>query len=207
MNALYVSQPSRRTSAAKETPVKSDLIKDGEEEEDDPTVTHLKDRSSVALSVDKVVTGTKSGQNTSTIPRTSKAETQSGKVLATASVPKIGVKNHSGSGKPHIGSNKPSTNSQLNNNKPTFKTHPKVSSNFNRLPPKGMSNVIKSGSGHKSASGRRPPGRESDEAMDPAMYLDPTITITLINSDNDKRHNGGTKGVGEISSSDLQVLN
>lgn len=189
----------------KEAPVKSDLVKDGEEEEDDPTVTHLKDRS-VGLSIDKVMTGTKSSQSTSTVPRTSKAETQSGKALATASVPKMGVKNHSGSGKPHHGSNKPSTISQLNNNKPTFKTHPKVSSNFNRLPPKGMSNIIKSGSGHKSTSARRPPGRESDEAMDPAMYLDPTITITLINSDNDKRRNGGSKGVGEISSSDLQVF-
>lgn len=55
---------------------------------------------------------------------------------------------------------------------------------------------------------RRTTGEE-DEDLDPAMYLDPTITITLINNDEKKPINRREKdvtGSGPISSSDLQVF-
>lgn len=59
---------------------------------------------------------------------------------------------------------------------------------------------------------RRQVGTEEEE-LDPAMYLDPTITITLINNEDNKK--AVTKTISEmanvttvnpISSSDLQVF-
>jgi hypothetical protein len=57
---------------------------------------------------------------------------------------------------------------------------------------------------------RRLVGDDEDEDLDPAMYLDPTITITLINNDEKKivsKHVNNVSSASSISSSDLQVLN
>jgi hypothetical protein len=51
-------------------------------------------------------------------------------------------------------------------------------------------------------------GDDEDEDLDPAMYLDPTITITLINNDEKKtvsKHVNDVSSASSISSSDLQV--
>lgn len=64
----------------------------------------------------------------------------------------------------------------------------------------------KSSNGKGSSARRR---AEDEEDLDPAMYLDPTITITLVNNEADRR--ASMKRVLEeatpstISSSDLQV--
>jgi hypothetical protein len=56
---------------------------------------------------------------------------------------------------------------------------------------------------------RRLVGDDEDEDLDPAMYLDPTITITLINNDEKiavSKHVNDISSASSISSSDLQVL-
>lgn len=54
---------------------------------------------------------------------------------------------------------------------------------------------------------RRLIGDDEDEDLDPAMYLDPTITITLINNDEKKTvsKHVNDSSASSISSSDLQV--
>lgn len=168
------------------------------------------DASAISISIDKVVGNYKPNNNNNNNTTQAKTIKTEGPVTKTASsvttsTPKPVVKtNHSGSNKPPA-SLKPSSG-QHQTKPPTFKTHPKVSSTLNRLPVKVVHPAAKTSS-HKATSASRRPVSEDDD-LDPAMYLDPTITITLINSETGEKKStsgGGIKSSGEISSSDLQV--
>jgi len=76
---------------------------------------------------------------------------------------------------------------------------------------KSLSKTSTPKSSKTTSSSNKQVANDGDE-LDPAMYLDPTITITLVNSDAEKKRASKVASVeppstGSISSSDLQALN
>ena len=82
--------------------------------------------------------------------------------------------------------------------KPLPKSNPKVNLNKTPVPAPQKTNASKN-----SATKQRRAMDEDEEDLDPSIYLDPTITITLVNNEPEK---GKTSiNDGAMSSSDLQV--
>ena len=101
----------------------------------------------------------------------------------------------------------PANKTNHSHSKPTPKSSLKSNSKANKSSAKSVaSKSTPKSSSNKSAAASRKQADDDVEDLDPAMYLDPTITITLINNDAEKK--GDAKeapSAGSISSSDLQV--
>ena len=167
--------------------------------EDVDAAESAKEDRPMAISIDKVV----GNYNPSSVPSSKPPAPPSRPTNASNAKPIPAVKNNTS--KPVGGSNTKASNHQGYNNKPpTFKTNSKVS--LNRPPMKVPQHQPNKPMGLKPSS-RRPASGGAEEDLDPAMYLDPTITITLINNEREKKNGGGgvKAASNEISSSDLQV--
>lgn len=174
-------QPPRRSSTSKEiVPIKTEPV---DVEEDDDSSSMLGSKAcSISLSIDNVV-----GNYKPLVSLKPKNET------ATKPAVKSGAK---------LSSAKPSGAKT-----PTQKSTPKSISKTTSNRPTGAKTLSSSKTNAKPGQTNRRLVGEEEEDLDPAMYLDPTITITLINSEEKK---AVSKTVNEIansiSSSDLQVM-
>lgn len=112
------------------------------------------------------------------------------------------VKPNTNAAKPTTGPPPPKSNAAVNKTVQTPPAHNKANINRSSLAAK----IPVAKHPNKPVVVRRAVADE-EEDLDPAMYLDPTITITLINNDHENKKGGvATKSVGDISSSDLQVV-
>lgn len=152
---------------------------DNDEEDDASSITGSK-TCSISLAIDNVV-----GNYKPPVAIKLKSETPA------KSIPKSGSKPNP---------------SKLPGSKPSTQ---KFRSTSKTIPNRQSSVKITSASKTNAKTNRRLVGDEEEEELDPAMYLDPTITITLINSDEKKaasKHVGEVASASSISSSDLQVF-
>lgn len=172
-------QPPRRSSTSKEMLPVKTEPVENDEEDDASSITGSK-TCSISLAIDNVVGNYKPP-------------------VAIKPKPEISVKSTLKSG------SKPNP-SKLPGSKPStqkFRSTPKT------MPNRPSSVKIMPASKTNAKTNRRLVGDDEDEELDPAMYLDPTITITLINSDEKKavsKHVSDVASASSISSSDLQVL-
>lgn len=177
-----------------------------EESQPEADAESSKEDRPIAISIDKVVGNYKPSNTTPSKPSGPKSSTPAG--AKTAPAPAMKASNNSkqagkGTNHHHGHSNKP----------PTFKTNSKVTlsrshpAKPHQQPATAATKPAGGGGSSKSNNNKRP-ASGAEEDLDPAMYLDPTITITLVNSDGEKRSGGGGAkcGTPEISSSDLQAL-
>lgn len=176
----HLSSPPRRSSTSKEMLPVKTEPVENDEEDDASSITGSK-TCSISLAIDNVVGNYKPP-------------------VAIKPKPEISVKSTLKSG------SKPNP-SKLPGSKPStqkFRSTPKT------MPNRPSSVKIMPASKTNAKTNRRLVGDDEDEELDPAMYLDPTITITLINSDEKKavsKHVSDVASASSISSSDLQALN
>lgn len=157
---------------------------DNEEEDDTCTMVGSK-ACSISLAIDNVV-----GNYKPSVTIKPKTET------TTKSTPKSVAKPTS---------SKPSGTKTSTALKTTPKSTPKAG--LNRPSSAKIASAPKSNA--KTVQTNRRLVGDDEEDLDPAMYLDPTITITLINNDEKKTASKNVNDVASassISSSDLQVL-
>jgi len=156
---------------------------------------------SISLSINNVVGNYK--------PNTASAQSKpkTGEVTAAtkAATPKATVKPNSKPSTTKLPAkpNVPKSSPKVNLNKPAPPAPPQKTT-----PVAAKSNATKS----NHTSHHRRALEDEEEELDPAMYLDPTITITLVNSEPESgkssgKNNNDVSASSAMSSSDLQALN
>ena len=157
---------------------------------------------SISLSINNVVGNYKPIKPKTEVVVAAAATTTTTTTTTAKSTPKATVKPNS---KPAV---------KLPPPKPLPKSNPKVNLNKTPAPPQKTTTttaVPPSKTVTKSSLQHRATDQDDDddeEDLDPSIYLDPTITITLVNNEPDNKKSIGKSSCsndGAMSSSDLQV--